>query len=92
MEKAAPDFTFPEVYSFPPFFTLQPVAASRDKQLRMWSELVLAYCAHHKIDVIDVGTALASPLFANQSIGRMCRCCCFYCFPRHDHHSRIRCS
>ena len=34
-------FTPPECWSFPPFFTLQPVAATRDKQLTLWTDLVL---------------------------------------------------
>ena len=42
---AAPEldgsFTPPEFWSFPPFFTLQPVAETREKQLTLWADLVL---------------------------------------------------
>ncbi len=33
----------PEYYSFPPFFTLQPVVQTRKYQLRLWRELVLRW-------------------------------------------------
>ncbi|CAM9550504.1 unnamed protein product [Choristocarpus tenellus] len=35
----------PEFYNFPPFFTIQPVLATREKQLRLWCDLVLRW--HH---------------------------------------------
>lgn len=33
----------PEYYSFPPFFTLQPVTQTRKYQLRLWKELILRW-------------------------------------------------
>jgi ESCRT-II complex subunit VPS25 len=74
MDKVAVDFSFPEIYSFPPFFTLQPVPATLEKQLLMWCELVLAYCAHHKINALDVKAAESSPLFCNKSLQSMFSC------------------
>ncbi|MBC8132418.1 MAG: hypothetical protein H7X95_05500, partial [Deltaproteobacteria bacterium] len=38
---------WPSYYSLPPFFTLQPVPNTRQKQLQMWTELVLLYQKHH---------------------------------------------
>jgi hypothetical protein len=35
---------WPWQYSFPPFFTLQPHAPTREKQLEAWKHLVLSYC------------------------------------------------
>ena len=40
-----PSFSLPEYYDFPPFFTVQPNANTRAKQLRLWSELIVAYAA-----------------------------------------------
>eukprot|EP00953_Heterococcus_sp_UTEX-ZZ885_P016047 9047-Heterococcus_DN1.PRE.4 len=36
-------FQVPEFYNFPPFFTLQPVLETREKQLKLWSDVVLGY-------------------------------------------------
>lgn len=43
------EFTFPAFYDYPPSFTLQPVPASRQKQLALWQDLILRYCAHKKV-------------------------------------------
>ncbi|KAK3257401.1 Vacuolar protein-sorting-associated protein 25 [Cymbomonas tetramitiformis] len=62
------DFTFPFFYSYPPYFTLQPVKDTRDKQIALWKELILRYCRHHKVFVLDI--ADDSELFANSTIKR----------------------
>uniref|UniRef100_A0A6M2E4H3 Vacuolar protein-sorting-associated protein 25 n=1 Tax=Amblyomma tuberculatum TaxID=48802 RepID=A0A6M2E4H3_9ACAR len=64
------DFEWPWQYSFPPFFTLQPTLATREKQLEAWSNLILNYYRAHKGYVLDVAEALASPLFHNKDISR----------------------
>ena len=33
----------PDFYHFPPFFTIQPVLSTREKQLGQWRELILKY-------------------------------------------------
>ena len=38
---------YPEFYNFPPFFTIQPVLATREKQLALWRELILNYHNHY---------------------------------------------
>jgi ESCRT-II complex subunit VPS25 len=43
-QKATQAFAPPEFYSFPPFFTLQTVFETREKQLKLWRELVIDYC------------------------------------------------
>ncbi|EPE03888.1 vacuolar protein-sorting-associated protein [Ophiostoma piceae UAMH 11346] len=48
-------FTFPQYYSFPPMFTLQPNLNTRRAQLDKWSALVLAYCRHYRIFRLIVG-------------------------------------
>lgn len=63
-----PDFVFPKTYFFPPFFTPQPNALTRQSQLRRWSSLVQAYCRHHRIYKLTVVEALETPLFQNTSL------------------------
>jgi ESCRT-II complex subunit VPS25 len=56
-----------EFWNFKPFFTLQPVVATREKQLNTWSSIILQYCAQHKMNRIDPWTF---PLFENTAINR----------------------
>lgn len=63
-------FAFPEFYGFPPYFTLQPVDSTREKQAQLWRELVLRYCAHHKKYVVSVDADADLPLFHNRNINR----------------------
>ena len=62
-----PTFEYPEFYSFPPFFTMQPVLATREKQLGLWRELILKYHTDMKIKVMRVHDC---PLWMNEEIGR----------------------
>ena len=41
---ALSSFEMPAFYSYPPYFTLQPVAATRAKQSASWRKLILEYC------------------------------------------------
>lgn len=61
-------FTFPYFHNYPPYFTLQPVKETRDKQVALWCTLILAYCQHTKTFILD--TQADSPLFVNQAINR----------------------
>lgn len=82
----AKEFTFPEYYDFPPFFTLlisfaqwidgiltcsccrlQPVRATREKQLGLWKQLILDY---HQARHLSIFSPQTSPLFANCKISR----------------------
>lgn len=60
-------FTPPEYWSFKPFFTLQPVGGTREKQLHCWSSLVLQYCANARQTRLDPTTF---ELFRNEAIQR----------------------
>jgi ESCRT-II complex subunit VPS25 len=62
------EFTFPYFYNYPPYFTLQPVKDTREKQIQLWKELILRYCKHHKCFVVDLEAEF--PLFENTSIQR----------------------
>ncbi|RAR04292.1 ESCRT-II complex, vps25 subunit [Stemphylium lycopersici] len=63
-------FAFPPHYSFPPFFTLQPVASTRSSQLASWSTLIQSYCRHHRIFTLSLIDALSTPLFSNATLRR----------------------
>ncbi|KAE9034856.1 hypothetical protein PR002_g7897 [Phytophthora rubi] len=60
-------FSYPEYYDFPPFFTLQPVRATREKQLVLWQQLVLEYHRAHDLPLFQ---PFASALFENVKISR----------------------
>jgi hypothetical protein len=48
----------------------QPNAESLQRQLQLWSEMVLAYCQHNRIYRLDLTEHLASPLFNNERLHR----------------------
>lgn len=61
------EFEYPEFYSFPPFFTIQPVLATREKQMGLWRELILRYHTDRKIKTLVVHDC---PLWKNSNIER----------------------
>ncbi|ORY15556.1 ESCRT-II complex subunit-domain-containing protein, partial [Clohesyomyces aquaticus] len=63
-------FVFPPHYSFPPFFTLQPVSGTRTSQLQSWSTLIQSYCRHHRLFALSLIDALSTPLFHNATLRR----------------------
>mmetsp|Transcript_24573 Transcript_24573/g.30214 ORF Transcript_24573/g.30214 Transcript_24573/m.30214 type:complete len:176 (-) Transcript_24573:812-1339(-) len=60
-------FEHPEIFSFAPFFTIQPVLATREKQMGLWRELILSYHTSLKIKTLRVHDC---PLWKNKEIGR----------------------
>ncbi|KAK2998594.1 hypothetical protein RJ639_012265 [Escallonia herrerae] len=62
------DFKLPQFFNYPPYFTLQPVRETRDKQVQLWKEMILDYCRTQKIYVI--GLEEDFPLFTNHVIER----------------------
>ena len=58
---------YPEFYSFPPFFTIQPVLETREKQLALWRELILRYHTENKIKTCVLHDC---PLWKNERIHR----------------------
>eukprot|EP00929_Paragymnodinium_shiwhaense_P067969 TRINITY_DN34163_c0_g1_i1.p2 TRINITY_DN34163_c0_g1~~TRINITY_DN34163_c0_g1_i1.p2 ORF type:complete len:187 (+),score=50.05 TRINITY_DN34163_c0_g1_i1:81-641(+) len=65
-------YVFPAFYNMPPFFTLQPHAAVRAKQLALWKQVVTGYCAHNRVYILDISDAGAasSDLFHHKAIQR----------------------
>ncbi|CAK0782296.1 hypothetical protein CVIRNUC_005622 [Coccomyxa viridis] len=64
------DFDFPFFFSYPPYFTLQPVKETREKQVELWTELILRYCRQSRTFVLSSDTSDDSPLFYNRKIER----------------------
>ncbi|CAM6119324.1 unnamed protein product [Calypogeia fissa] len=61
-------FKLPYFYNYPPYFTLQPVRDTREKQIQLWKELIIKYCKTYKIFVVNLDEEF--PLFVNSSIDR----------------------
>ncbi|XP_023760039.1 vacuolar protein sorting-associated protein 25 [Lactuca sativa] len=62
------DHKLPHFFNYPPYFTLQPVRETREKQIQLWKELILDYCRTQKIFII--GLEEDFPLFSNPAIER----------------------
>ncbi|XP_030948809.1 vacuolar protein sorting-associated protein 25 isoform X1 [Quercus lobata] len=62
------DFKLPHFFNYPPYFTLQPVRDTREKQVQLWKDLILDYCRTQKIFVIGLEEDFA--LFSNPVIER----------------------
>ncbi|KAG0459922.1 hypothetical protein HPP92_023050 [Vanilla planifolia] len=62
------DFKLPHFFSYPPYFTLQPVRETREKQVQLWKELILDYCRSQRVFVIGLDEEF--PLFSNPAIAR----------------------
>ncbi|GKT35656.1 ESCRT-II complex, Vps25 subunit like protein [Aduncisulcus paluster] len=65
-----PDFQFPEFHGLPPFYTPQPVPKTREQQIDLWSSLIISYCHHESIKIIDIISFLDSPVCNNKTIER----------------------
>ena len=66
--QAAEGFSPPELWrSFPPFFTLQPVDATRAAQLDEWRKLLVTHCAHLRAPTLVLRTW---PLLENRDLQR----------------------
>ncbi|XP_058116042.1 vacuolar protein-sorting-associated protein 25 [Anopheles ziemanni] len=61
-------FEWPWQYSFPPFFTVQVHAKTKEQQLATWKELVLNYQKHMCQALLNI--AEDTPLFDNKEISR----------------------
>ncbi|MQM19997.1 hypothetical protein Taro_053013 [Colocasia esculenta] len=62
------NFKLPQFFNYPPYFTLQPVRETREKQVQLWKELILDYCKSQKVFII--GLEEDFPLFINSAIER----------------------
>ncbi|KAL2518456.1 Vacuolar protein sorting-associated protein [Abeliophyllum distichum] len=60
------EFKLPHFFNYPPYFTLQPVRDTREKQIQLWKELILDYCRTQKVFVIGLDEDFQ--LFSNPAI------------------------
>ena len=63
-------FQLPEYHSWPFFYTIQKNVDTRERQLKMWSDLILGYCQSQGSYSIGVQELYASALCNNTSINR----------------------
>ncbi|XP_017146961.2 vacuolar protein-sorting-associated protein 25 [Drosophila miranda] len=63
------EFQWPWEYTFPPFFTLQPHEETRQKQLKVWTDLFLKYLKQTNKFSLSINEQ-SLPLFHNESIQR----------------------
>ncbi|CAG9466461.1 unnamed protein product [Pedinophyceae sp. YPF-701] len=70
-ESGAPEgFVWPEFRSFPPFYTIQPVEQTRERQLAVWRDLVVRFCRAARLFVLTTDESDDGPLFQNEAINR----------------------
>jgi len=67
--RAAQPYAFPSFYSYPPYFTVQPIPETFAKQKALWHSLILDYCTHKALHILDVFDD-SLELFRNKSIDR----------------------
>ncbi|WVN87288.1 uncharacterized protein L203_102466 [Cryptococcus depauperatus CBS 7841] len=65
-------FEFPAIWSFPPFFTLQPNPSTLARQLEIWRSLLLAWARHERVFEVNADSTGKDVLqvFENREINR----------------------
>lgn len=64
-------FAFPELYNFPPFFTLQSNATTRAAQVDAWLQLIRQYCRHCQMTQLQLSRDTTKlSLFCNSRLQR----------------------
>eukprot|EP00116_Pleurobrachia_bachei_P017670 sb/3477932/ len=58
------EFEWPWQYSFPPFFTIQPIVKTKEQQLASWRNLICDYHQYHRKWEVD------GAVFENGKISR----------------------
>ena len=81
---ACAPFVYPEFWNYPPYFTLQPIKETQQKQKELWRGLILAYCRHHRVFVVAPDDASEFPPFTNPAINREARSLVQCCAPALD--------
>ena len=60
----------PDMFDMPPFFTIQPVAKTREVQFQMWTELITYWLASKKKTSISITKDINNFPFINKKINR----------------------
>ena len=64
------NFVYPEHYNWPCFFTIQVNSDTKDKQLKLWQELICRYSEANKIHTWGVSELMNSELCCNKQANR----------------------
>ncbi|ETO15592.1 hypothetical protein RFI_21771 [Reticulomyxa filosa] len=64
------EYVSPSYCNFPPLFSIQKVATTRESQFQMWSDLIISYLEHQRKTSIYVEKEVNSPPFCNPKINR----------------------
>ncbi|WVF69602.1 hypothetical protein IAT40_004380 [Kwoniella sp. CBS 6097] len=67
--KSASGFEYPAIWSFPPFFTLQPNPTTQAHQLELWRALVLRWAKHERVFEVNTDGENGG-VFENKGIKR----------------------
>lgn len=70
MTETSTSFTYPEFWFYPPYFTIQPIKETQQKQKELWRDLILRYCRQHRIYTIENDESDDFPPFNNPAINR----------------------
>ncbi len=62
-------YTFPQFWYYPPYFTIQPIAETFEKQKRLWVRLILDWCKTTRTFTLDVHSNTVG-VFWNKEIDR----------------------
>mmetsp|Transcript_16801 Transcript_16801/g.21257 ORF Transcript_16801/g.21257 Transcript_16801/m.21257 type:complete len:143 (-) Transcript_16801:189-617(-) len=63
-------FTMPEYHAWPFFYTIQKNIDTRERQMKMWSDLILAFCKFKGVYQISLGELYGSDICNNAGINR----------------------
>jgi len=63
-------FVYPAIWSFPPFFTLQPNPSTLAHQTSLWTTLILSWARHQRIWTVNCDSPEPGEVFLNKAIGR----------------------
>ncbi|CAK9785673.1 ESCRT-II complex, vps25 subunit [Cutaneotrichosporon oleaginosum] len=63
-------YVLPAIWSFPPFFTLQPNPSTQAHQLTLWSEIILGWAKHDRVFSVNADSPEPGEVFTNGKIQR----------------------
>ncbi|ETO26651.1 hypothetical protein RFI_10481 [Reticulomyxa filosa] len=64
------EYSLPDYYHYPPLFTIQKVAKTRESQLQVWTDLIINFLEHNHKTSIYVEKEINSPPFCNSKLNR----------------------
>ena len=68
--KPSMGFELPTYHQWPFFYTIQTNVDTRERQLKMWSDLILSYTKSKGIYSLSLNELYSSPLCVNKELNR----------------------